>query len=348
MPPPRRQAALSHIGEFQLIQSITSSQSHPSPEIILGIGDDAAILDIPKGRHLVISTDMLVEQIHFNRRHASFFEIGYKAAVANLSDMAAMGAHPTALLVSVALPTALTFQNWKDLYRGLSAPCGTHQVPIIGGDTSSSPSHMFLSVTIVGTVKKGCALRRSGAKKGHSVYVSGTLGDSSAGLDYLQTQTSRTKVRGIPLNVARHLVRRHFRPTPKIALGKLLGNAHWASAAIDISDGLSSDLGHLCQQSRVGAIIQADHLPLSTSLKDYAACKNGDSLTWALHGGEDYELLFTVPPQYGKKVEEAAQQHSLPITKIGVITSYQAGIRLQDAAGNLTALPPGGYNHFPS
>ncbi|MCA9481501.1 MAG: hypothetical protein KC545_14235, partial [Nitrospira sp.] len=123
MPPPRRQAALSHIGEFQLIQSITSSQSHPSPGIILGIGDDAAILDIPKGRHLVISTDMLVEQIHFNRRHASFFEIGYKAAVANLSDMAAMGAHPTALLVSVALPAALTFQNWKDLYRGLSAPC---------------------------------------------------------------------------------------------------------------------------------------------------------------------------------------------------------------------------------
>ena len=348
MPSPRRQAPLSTIGEFQLIQSIIPTRSRPSPAVILGLGDDGAILKFPKGRHVVVSTDLLIEQVHFDRRSATFFDIGYKAAAANLSDMAAMGANPATLLVSVALPGRLTFQDWKELYRGLSAPCLTHHVQIVGGDTSSSPSHCFISVTVLGTVKPGCALKRNGAKPGHGVYVSGTLGDSSAGLDYLTKNKNQWRARSSQSHSARHLIQRHFHPTPRIALGMLLGTRHWASAAIDISDGLSNDLRHICQQSQVGAMIDSNHLPLSSPLKRYAQGKKVDPLRWALHGGEDYELLFTVSPQYAKKVEGAARRLSIPITKIGVITSYQSRIRLQDADGHVTALSPSGYDHFHS
>lgn len=348
MASPRRQATLSKIGEFKLIQSVAKLGACSSSEIILGIGDDGAILHIPPGRHLVASTDLLIEQIHFHTRSATFFEIGYKAAVANLSDMAAMGAKPTALLVSVALPANRTFLDWKELYRGLSAPCKSYNVQIVGGDTSSSRSDSFLSLTILGTVKHGCALPRSGAIKGHWLYVSGTLGDSAAGLDYLSKHKRNARTRASLSTAHRYLVQRHFHPTPRITLGAFLGARHWASAAIDISDGLSNDLGHLCKQSRVGARIFSDYLPLSPSLKHYAAREKVDPLRWALHGGEDYELLFTVPPQYTKKVEHAAQHASIPITKIGLITSSQSGIRLQDSEGNLTPLPSGGFDHFHS
>lgn len=344
----RRQVTLSNIGEFPLIQSLVSAETRPSSEIIQGIGDDGAILQIPSGRHLVVSTDLLIEQIHFNQRTATFFEIGYKAAVANFSDMAAMGAQPTALLVGVALPAYLTFQDWKELYRGLSAPCNSHQVRIVGGDTSSSHSDCFLSITVLGTVKQGCALHRSGALKGHAVYVSGTLGDSSAGLDFLTKQKRNARARASLTDSQRFLVQRHFHPTPRITLGSYLGTRHWASAAIDISDGLSNDLGHLCEQSRVGALIFSEYLPLSPSLKNYAVRKKIDPLKWALHGGEDYELLFTVPPQHTKMVERMAQRLSVPITKIGLITSCQSGIRLQDSEGKATLLEPGGYEHFHS
>ena len=348
MPSPRRQATLSNIGEFQLIQSLIPSQCLPSPGIILGIGDDGAILNIPKGRHLVVSTDVLVEQIHFDRQWAKFYDIGYKAAVANLSDMAAMGAQPTALLVSVALPPTLTFKDWQELYRGLSAPCATYHVRIVGGDTSSSPSRCFISVTVLGTVKQGCALPRSGAKQGHGIYVSGTLGDSSAGLDYLSTKKPPARARSSLSPSIRRLLQRHFHPTPRIPLGTILGSRHWASAAIDISDGLSNDLKHLCEESRVGALIDATLLPLSSSLKGYATKKKIAPLGWALHGGEDYELLFTVPPQHEKKVAQAAQRLSVPVTKIGLITAPQSGMRLRDAEGHVTPLTPDGYDHFHS
>ncbi|MGD9849856.1 MAG: thiamine-phosphate kinase [Nitrospirales bacterium] len=345
----RRQTTLSNIGEFELIHSIAKKLgSRSSSEIILGIGDDGAILQIPPGRHLVVSTDLLIERIHFNTRSATFFEIGYKAAVANLSDMAAMGAKPTALLVSVALPANLTFLDWKEFYRGLAAPCKSYNVRIVGGDTSSSRSDSFLSLTILGTVKRGCALHRSGASKGHWLYVSGTLGDSAAGLDYITKQRRHARARASLSPPHRYLVQRHFHPTPRIALGSFLGARHWASAAIDISDGLSNDLGHLCKQSRVGARIFSDNLPLSPSLKSYAIRKKVDPLKWALHGGEDYELLFTVPPQYSKNVENAAKRASILITKIGLITSYQSGIRLQGSEGNVTPLPSGGFDHFHS
>lgn len=345
MSPARRQALLSNIGEFQLIRSIARGFSSRGPQPLVGIGDDAAILSHPSATHLVISTDLLVEDIHFSRRTASLFDIGYKAAVANLSDLAAMGATPTYILVAVALPSHLTYHDWKELYRGLSVPCKAHGVQLVGGDTSASRSSLFLAITILGQVEPNRGLTRGGAKEGEIIYVSGSLGNSAAGLACLKHQASPVKISTLPQPL-KYLVNRHLRPTPRITLGRLLSSRRLASATLDLSDGLSGDLIHLCQQSRVGALLQEASLPLSPHLISYASQRNVDPLLWALHGGEEYELLFTVPPKYQDRLNLAAKQLRIPVTAIGVITPRRSGIRIIHQDGTTQKLFPQSYVHF--
>jgi thiamine-monophosphate kinase len=345
MSPSRRQALLSHIGEFQLIQSIARGFSARGPRPLIGIGDDAAILSHPSSAHLVISTDLLVEDIHFSRDTASLYDIGYKAAVANLSDIAAMGATPTYILVAVALPSHMTFHDWKELYRGLSVPCKAHGVQLAGGDTSGSRSSLFLAITILGQVKPNHGLTRGGAQEGDLIYVSGTLGNSTAGLAYLTRQASHGKIKPLRQPM-KFLVNRHLRPTPRIALGCLLSSHRFASAALDLSDGLSGDLRHLCRQSRVGALIQEASLPMTSHLIAYASQMNIDPLPWALHGGEEYELLFTVPPKYQRRLELAVKQLRIPVTTIGIITPHRSGLRIKKQDGTIQKLIPQSYAHF--
>ena len=283
MPPFRGQASLSQIGEFRLIQSITRKGFPQGIRPIIGIGDDAAVLPNFSPDHIVLSTDLLIEHIHFSRSSSTFYDIGYKAAAVNLSDIAAMGATPTSILVSIALPPRCTLKNWKELYRGLAVPCKAQNVQLIGGDTSSSPSTIFIAITILGHIKVGLSLTRNRAKVDDLIFVSGTLGDSAAGLEYLKQHTQPIK----PSRLAqpmKFLVTRHLRPTPRLALGQLLATRRLASAALDISDGLSGDLAHLCRQSQVGALIQSTQIPLSPQLIRYAAKKKQPSLPWALHG----------------------------------------------------------------
>lgn len=345
MPPSRRQALLSHIGEFQLIQSIARGFSARGPRPLIGIGDDAAILSHPTSAHLVISTDLLIEDIHFSRDTASLYDIGYKAAVANLSDIAAMGATPTYILVAVALPSHMNLHDWKELYRGISVPCKAHGVQLAGGDTSGSSSSLFLAITILGQVKPNHGLTRGGAQEGDLIYVSGTLGNSTAGLAILSHQPSHGKIS--PLRQPKKfLVNRHLRPTPRIALGRLLSSRRFASAALDLSDGLSGDLRHLCRQSRVGALLQEASLPMSSHLVAYASLMNTDPLPWALHGGEEYELLFTVPPKYQRRLELAVKQLRIPVTAIGIITPYRSGLRITQHDGTIQKLIPQSYAHF--
>ncbi len=345
MPPSRRQASLSQLGEFQLIQSISRGFSRGGIRPTVGIGDDAAVLELPSPTQIVISTDLMIEHIHFNRTTSTFYDIGYKAAAVNLSDIAAMGATPTSILVAIALPPHLNHQDWKELYRGLAVPCKAQKVQLIGGDTSSSPSVLFIAITILGRIKPGQSLTRSGAKAGDIIYVSGTLGDSAAGLEYLHHQKHPVKVSTL-LQPIKFLVRRHLQPTPRIGLGQMLSTHGFASAALDLSDGLSGDLTHLCRQSRVGALIHHSHIPLSTHMVTYAAQKNMPPLTWALHGGEDYELLFTVPPTYRRRLEQAVKTLRLPITAIGVVQPRRVGIRIEDSDGSIHPLLPRSYEHF--
>lgn len=345
MAPARPQALLSELGEFQLIQSIARGFPSRGLPPLIGIGDDAAILSNPSPAHLVISTDLLIEGVHFSRVTASLYDIGYKAAVANLSDVAAMGAIPTYILVAVAIPSHLKYRDWKELYRGLSVPCKAHGVQLVGGDTSASRSALFLAITILGKVEPNRGLTRSGAKEGEIIYVSGSLGNSAAGLACLTGHLSQSKhsIRGQPI---KFLTRRHLRPTPRIELGRLLSSHRLASAALDLSDGLSGDLWHLCKQSRVGALIQEASLPISRHLKAYAAQRNVDPLTWALHGGEEYELLFTVPSKKQRRLELAAKQRRISVTPIGVITSRRSGLRIAHQDGTIQTLLPQSYVHF--
>ena len=345
MSPSRRQALVSEIGEFQLIQALAGGFSTLGPRPLIGMGDDAAILANPASAHLVISTDLLVEDIHFSKHTSSFYDIGYKAAVANLSDIAAMGATPTYILVAVALPSHMKFGDWKDMYRGLSVPCKAHGVQLVGGDTSASRSSLFLAITILGEVEPGHALTRGGAEEGDIIYVSGSLGNSAAGLACLTHQPSCGKVSTLRQPM-KFLVNRHLRPTPRIALGRLLSSRRLASAALDLSDGLSGDIAHLCQQSRVGALILEASLPMSPHLLTYTSQVNVDALPWALHGGEEYELVFTVSPKKQHRLELAVKQLQVSVTAIGVITSRRSGLQITHQDGRTQKLVPQSYVHF--
>ena len=345
MSPTRRQARLSQLGEFQLIQSLPRRFSTQGFRPIVGIGDDAAVLPSSSSQHSAISTDLLVEGIHFTRKTATLYDIGYKAAAANLSDIAAMGATPTAIFVAIALPPSFIEEDWHDFYRGLAVPCKPYHVQLLGGDTSSSPTSLFIAITIMGQVAPGHILTRHGAKKGDLIYVSGTLGDSAAGLTYLKNYQHPPRISSLPKS-RQYLVHSHLQPTPRITLGQLLASRPFASAAMDLSDGLSGDLRHLCDQSRVGALIYSAHIPMSEQIQSYAKKMRTSPLDWSLHGGEDYELLFTLPPQWQQELETLAKKRRIPITQIGVIQSKRFGIRIEQRDHTRNDLPTQSYEHY--
>ncbi len=332
--------------EFRLIEQLRRAFGRTGSTVIRGIGDDAAVIQPPAGRQLVLTTDLLVEGVHFDLRTASFEDIGYKAAIANLSDIAAMGARPEHALVSIALPVSWTASHVLRLYKGIMAACRPYRVALIGGDTSASPRGLFLSLTVTGSVPIGRALLRSGARAGDLLYVTGTLGDSLAGLALL----TRGRRQGVALRLTssarRFLIRRHLRPSIHPRLGQVLNAQRLASAAIDLSDGLSGDLHHLCEQSRVGAEISAAALPLSPALRAFARSSHADPVALALRGGEDYELLCAVPPAKQRLLHRMARRAGHRLTRIGVIRPGAFGLRMRDLAGRLRRLPVTSYAHF--
>jgi len=345
MPPNRQSARLSNLGEFQLIQSIPRQLTTQGFLPIVGIGDDAAVLSSSPEQHVVISTDLLVEDIHFTRKTATFYDIGYKAATANLSDIAAMGATPTAMFVAIALPPSVTYKDWQEFYRGLAVPCKPYKVQLLGGDTSSSPTSLFISITVTGQVPPGHILTRQGAQIGDLIYVSGTLGNSAAGLAYLKKSKHPPKSSTL-LKSMKYLVQRHLQPTPRIVLGQLLASQPYASAAMDLSDGLSGDLRHLCRLSHVGALIYSGQIPMSQPLLRYAKRIRATPLHWSLHGGEDYELLFTIPPKWQHELEKSTKKRRIPITHIGTIQPKRFGIRIEQSNGTRHLLLQQSYEHF--
>lgn len=345
MTPTRRPARLSNFGEFQLLQSIPRQFSTQGFHPTVGTGDDAAVFPSSPFQQVAISTDLLVEDIHFTRKTATFYDIGYKAAAANLSDIAAMGATPTAILVAIALPPSLTYKDWQEFYRGLATPCKRHKVQLLGGDTSSSPSTLFIAITIIGQVNSKHILTRKGAKVGDHIYVSGTLGDSAAGLAYLKKHKRLPKPSSLSKPI-KYLVQRHLQPTARIALGQLLASQPYASATMDLSDGLSGDLRHLCRQSKVGALIHSRQVPMSKHMRSYAKQIRANPLQWSLHGGEDYELLFTIPPKGKLELEKKAKSCRIPITQIGIIQPNRFGIRIEYDDKTQNVLLQQGYEHF--
>ena len=345
-----RAKATPAIHEFDLIRTLHRRYGHRTPSVIQGIGDDAAVIGAKAGQWTVLTTDLLTEGVHFDLRTATMSDIGFRAAAANLSDIAAMGGTPQYLLVALAIPRTGTSRAVHHLYRGMMAACRPHQVELIGGDTSASNSGWFLSMTLMGAVPRRKALFRHGARIGDFLYTTGTLGDSLAGLSILNEPPNRTKRHPRAATFStRHrkfLIERHLRPTARIAEGQWLSAHHFATSAIDISDGLSGDLRHLCEESHVGADIDLSTLPLSPACRAYAFSRRLDPVNLALTGGEDYELLFTVSPRQRSRLERTIIEQEFSVTCIGKIHTPRFGIQAVSPHGQRRRLINTSYEHF--
>lgn len=340
----------SSLREFDLIRLLQRRFGHTDSSVTRGIGEDAAIVTTSPRDTLLVTTDLLAERVHFDLATTGFDEVGYRAAIANLSDIAAMGGTPRFLLVALAIPARHRTSEIVALYRGLMRACRPYDVYLIGGDTSASRQGLFLSITLLGTMPAKQALTRNGARIGDLIYVTGTLGDSRAGLALLMAAKHRGR-RPVPLRHApnrhdRFLIQRHLRPTARIAEGRFLAMKRLASAAIDLSDGLSGDLRHICEQSGVGAEVLLPMLPISPACRAYAQQRRLDPTQLALSGGEDYELLFTVPRRKRPTLDRLARSRGFRMTCIGAITPGRAGIVAKEPDGTQHPLRVTSYEHF--
>jgi len=339
---------LSNLGEFGLIDSIKKKAFRKSSSVLVGIGDDAAVLKVSSTALLLATTDLLLEGVHFDLSYTDFYSLGWKSAAVNLSDIAAMGGIPRFCLTSLGIPPHIKAEKILDFYRGFNALLRAHKTVLTGGDTSASSGGMIISVTVLGEVEKTRVISRAGAKPGDRIFVTGTLGDSAAGLELLQSRVrgQGSGVRGkdfysairIPHST---LVKKHLRPIPRIEWGRKIALSGCASALIDISDGLSSDLHHICGQSGVGAVISAGNIPLSPFLLKSARVLKKQPLQYGLSGGEDYELLFTVPSARINKLNALG----IAATEIGEITRTRQ-VWIVDDHGRKRRLQRSGYDHF--
>ena len=312
-------------GEFELI---ARHFSPPVRHTVLAGGDDAALVALAPGMELAVSTDMLVAGRHF-LPDTDAERLGHKALAVNLSDMAAMGANPRWVTLSLALPQV--DESWIAAFmRGFLALAREHDVDLIGGDTTAGP--LNLCVQIMGEVPAGRALRRSGARPGDAIWVSGILGVAGIGLRHLRGEWP------LAAQERSHCLERLERPTPRVALGVALREV--AHAAIDVSDGLVADLGHIAQRSGVRAVIQWSRLPRADFAGEGAAARD-----CVLAGGDDYELCFTAPSGAGETIREIARQLSLPLSEIGHVEEGE-GVRVYDAHGKTIALHSAGFDHF--
>jgi thiamine-monophosphate kinase len=332
---------VSELGEFGLIdllaKTVSSSRDNQFAswqQLILGIGDDAAAWYSDTSIQLA-TVDSLIQDVHFSLGMASWEDLGWKALSVNLSDIAAMGGVPRYALLSLALPDSTEVEDVTSLYRGMAELAKKFEVAIVGGNTSSAPL-VIISVTILGSTqgRDQGVLTRLAANPGEKIAVTGYLGAAAAGLEMLTRQLQFNH------EAADSLKRAFIRPNPRIAEGRLLVG-QGVKTAIDISDGLISDLKHICKASQVGARIEVDRVPVQSAVK----ANFGDrSLGLALSGGEDYELLFTASDEVIDKVKKTA---SCPVTVIGETTADIAGeIQLVDSKGNLVSLPRAGWEHF--
>jgi thiamine-monophosphate kinase len=336
---------ISASGEFTLISRLTSGLSSRS-DVNLGVGDDCAILD-PGGDTLLLATcDSQVEGIHFTLRTSTPAQIGRKALAINLSDIAAMGGEPRYALVSLILPAKIPIAILDGVYAGLREEGERFATAIVGGNVAGAGGgeQLIIDITLLGSVERGRAIRRDGARPGDILCVTGSLGDSAAGLHTL-LHPSET----YPQDAQAIVQAIHRTPRPRVLEGRVFSRLgpQVITGMLDISDGLSGDLTHLCERSHVGAWLDLARLPLSPALHAVAASAGHDPLQWALHGGEDYELLFTVAPDQVEAVRAAMKEEiGTPVTVIGEMMPAEMGIRARSSDGRVVSLEVASWDHL--
>lgn len=336
---------LEQLGEFGLIETLTKSFNNTQPSTIYGVGDDAAVLEKNETEVTLITTDMLLEGIHFNLMYMPLKHLGYKAVIVNLSDIYAMNGLPQQITVSIGVSNRFPKEALEEIYEGIHNACKLYNVDLIGGDTTSSVSGLVISITAIGVAKKEDVVYRSGAKENDLVVVSGDLGAAYMGLQVLEREKEVYKANPNiqpDLDGFDYLLERQLKPEArKDVIGFLKELDVKPTAMIDISDGLASELFHICKSSKVGVNIYDEKLPIDSKVSTTAIDFNIDPTTSVLNGGEDYELLFTVRQEDYDKIKGSPH-----MTVIGHVTSASSGKYLIDKQGAAIELKAQGWNHF--
>jgi thiamine-monophosphate kinase len=331
---------LKNLGEFGLIERIKKSFK-PSPRVYVGIGDDSAVIKLSGNKYLLISTDTLVENIHFKRKYSTFYELGWKILAVGISDISAMGGTPTDVLITLGLSADLPVKAVDDIYRGIKSVAMKFNIGVIGGDTVSSKD-IFLTVTALGIINKKELLLRSKTRVGDAILVTGELGASGAGLKILKSRGSPVASREL-----KRVIKKHLMPDPRVEEGKIIGKLGKATSMIDLSDGLAAACFEIAKRSKVGIRIWKDSLPIGEGTKSASEVLKISPFDLALYGGEDYELMFTVPRSEAVSfVERFKKRSKTRISIIGEVVGRGRGIKIVDMEGKVHPFRGKGYEHF--
>jgi thiamine-monophosphate kinase len=336
---------LSKLGEFGLISRFQSRLKYRSSQVVQGIGDDCAVLSLDNGNYQVLTTDALVETVHFNLKTHTPEQLGWKTMAVNISDIAAMGGQPKFAVLSVGIPKSIPVDFLDRFYKGINQASQKYKVALVGGDTVASPKHLFINLALLGETLKKKVFTRSGARPGDGIFVTGTLGDSALGLKILEAPGKKWK--GSEAH-KKKLILRHLKPEPRVEMANWLAKSKYkVTSMLDISDGLAQDLGHILKAGKVGAELWESAIPISKPLTKYSFINGLSALQLALNGGEDYELLFTMAPEDVNNLGiESITKVNQPVTQIGEITAKR-DIRLISNDGRSKILQrPTGFNHF--
>ena len=327
---------ISDLTERELVARIQQRLSPAPPSVVVGIGDDAAVVEPERNRLEVLTVDAVIDGVHFDRRFTPPDAIGHRALAVNLSDLAAMGASPRLALLSFALPSDLPCDDFDGIVSGIASLAAAHGVAVVGGNLTRTPGPLAIDITAIGTVKRRGVLTRAGAQAGDFVYVSGSIGAATAGLQMLnQSDDAR----------AESCVERYLRPSPRVRTGLLLGRNRAASSCVDLSDGLADGVARLAESSGVGITIDGSSLPIEPDARRWFESHAQDPVVAAIAGGDDYELLFTVRPRARGRLKAALLHGGIPLTRIGICTADGAVALVSPGSDRPAALPPG-FSHF--
>ncbi len=330
------------LGEFALIDRLTRALGSNGPRVIRGVGDDTAVLQARDDRFLLATSDVQIEGIHFTLDTCTPQQIGRRAAAVNLSDIAAMGGTPTFALVSLAIPGQTEPELLDGIYEGLNAALREQGAEIVGGNTAELPERLSIDVTLLGEVPKERVLTRTGAKPGDVLCVTGSLGASAAGLQLI----AKDSLPDLDEAIRKSAITAHLEPIPRLGEGIFLGSTGQVTACIDISDGLFGDAWHIAEESGVTVHIEADRIPVSKAASAVAGAAGLDALRLALGGGEDYELLFTVPSSSADRIlKELINATGTPAAIIGGIQNGPAEVKVT-ASGQPVDIAVSGFDHF--
>jgi len=336
---------INTLGEFGLIDHLTKDFTSENPSSLLGVGDDAAVVDIGNDQAMLVSTDLLVEGIHFDLMYTPLKHLGYKAVVVNVSDILAMNGNPEQITVSLAISNRFSVEALEEIYEGIKLACKMYKVDLVGGDTTASPQGLTISITVLGRANKEDIIYRSGAKPGDIMCITGDLGSAYLGLQLLEREKQvYLAAPGVQpeLGEKKYIMERQLKPeAAKDAIAYFKKKKIKPTSMIDISDGLASEVFHICKASKVGAFVEEAKIPIHPEAEEMALEFSLDPTMCALNGGEDYELLFTIDE---KDLQEIRYMPSVYI--IGEIVEAKDGIKLHSSGGKIHDLKAQGWKHF--